>query len=152
LIDLSAISRGTLDLSPKDKVKLITHEGCESVDTKFQLAFEAIEDLLTTRTERNRTTLTLLIKKPDLLGASMWEVLRHGDKARPAKIEDERWLERFRNREIDLRPGDAILAKVEVVTRFGENDAILDVKYNVFHVEAVIQADGALQAPLIGEQ
>jgi hypothetical protein len=151
LKDLEMISNSTQVLSPTDKVKLITHEGDEPINTGFRLASEDIEDLLTKDIEKTEVTLTLLIKKPDYLGESMWEVYIN-ERPVDAKIKDKFWLERFHNREVIVRPRDAIRAKVEIVTKRAEDGTVIGTRYNVLKVLEVIRADDASQIPLIKDE
>lgn len=107
LTDLKLVGESTGYLKPKDKANIITHLGKIPLNKSFELLSEDIEDLLTEHTERSSNILVLLVKKPDYLGTSMWE-LRYEGHSVPAKIKHQEWLQKFQNREIDIRPGDSI--------------------------------------------
>lgn len=82
--------------------------------------------------------MNLVIKKPDYLGNSMWE-LRHGRTKVLAKIEDEKWLSRFQQREIDVRPGDALRCRVKQELYYGFDNELIAQKHLITRIEAVLE-------------
>ena len=68
--------------------------------------------------------MILKVKKPDYLGASMWE-LRHGEHNWSARIEDDEWLHRFQTRDVDVRPGDSLRALVRTDVRYGYHNEVV---------------------------
>jgi len=61
--------------------------------------------ILTTEIDSHNAKVNLLIKKPDLLGASMWELIYDG-KTITASIRDKVWLKKFQQQgEIQSRSG-----------------------------------------------
>jgi hypothetical protein len=81
--------------------------------------------------------MILAVKKPDYLGDSKWD-LRHGKKAISAKIEDVSWLRRFQNREVDVRPGDAIRCEVQIEHLYGHDNELLTERYTIVRVVEVL--------------
>ena len=59
--------------------------------------------------------MILRIKKPDYIGKSQW-IFRHKNVNFRANVKDEKWLEDFQGRDVELRPGDSIKAIVEIET------------------------------------
>lgn len=84
----------------------------------------------------NEVTAILGVKKPDYLGRSKWVFVYDG-RSIEAPIKDEKWLQRFQNREIDVRPGDSLCANVEVTTIYGAGSTVLSVRYAVNEVHEV---------------
>ena len=73
-----------------------------------RIPIEDIENMAVARTiTMPSAEMILPVKKPDYLGESRWQ-LRHGPRTIEAKIEHMDWLRCFQNREIDVRPGDAL--------------------------------------------
>ena len=81
--------------------------------------------------------MNLVVKKPDYLGASMWE-FRHGAKTIQAKILDSEWLSSFQNRRVDIRPGDALKCLVTVEYSYGFDNELVRESYAVEKVLAVL--------------
>jgi hypothetical protein len=102
----------------------------------FNISPESIEDIATKEIRSGQNRMILKVKKPDYLGESKWE-FRHGTKKIEAKITDSEWLEKFRNREIDLRPGDSLEAEVLYETRYDHNDEVISETYSINQIIAV---------------
>jgi hypothetical protein len=81
--------------------------------------------------------MTLLIKKPDYLGNSMWE-FQLGGRAEEAKMGDKDWLDRFRANQFTLRPGDALRAVVRTDVAKGSEGQEVGVHYSVLHVLGIV--------------
>ena len=83
-------------------------------------------------------SMVLIVKKPDYLGSSMWD-LRHGNKPITARIEHEEWLREFQNRRVDVRPGDALRCKVRIEMNYGHDNELISEKYYVENVHGVLE-------------
>ena len=59
--------------------------------------------------------VTLVIKKPDLLGDSQWEFKFNGNTMK-AKIEDENWLTKFQNGDFSIQAKDSIECDLRIET------------------------------------
>ena len=104
-----------------------------------RIDIETIEDLAIRETQIHTVpTLVLIVKKPDYLGASMWE-FRYGSRTISAKIEDEDWLSRFQNRDVDVRPSDALRCAARIEVSYGHDNELLAEKYFVSHVLDVVE-------------
>lgn len=103
-----------------------------------RIPIEAIEDLAVARTiEVPAAEMILPVKKPDYLGDSKWG-LRHGKRNIEAKIEDTPWLRRFQNREVDVRPGDALRCRMKIEYLYGHDNELLTERYTVLEVLEVL--------------
>ena len=104
-----------------------------------RLDIESVEALAVSQTEVHSVpNMVLFVKKPDYLGSSMWE-FRHGKRSIAAKIEDEKWVQRFQNRGVDVRPGDALRCRVRVELLYGFDNELLEEKHYVEKIHDVLE-------------
>jgi hypothetical protein len=52
---------------------------------------------------------------------------------------DDAWLQRFQNRDIDVRPGDALKCLATIERHYGHDNELLDEKFSISKVEDVLQ-------------
>ena len=126
-------------LSAGDSISYIADDK-ERVDFDLAIAWapEELSELVTKETVTSAAApMILAVKKPDYLGNSKWE-FRHGKRAIAAKIEDAVWLERFQNREIDVRPGDALRCFVQIENCYGYDNELVMEKYTITQIEGVL--------------
>lgn len=123
-----------------DKASMILTEDEEVGFTlSIRLNIEDIEALAIRETQTHSVpSMVLIVKKPDYLGASMWE-LRHGRKSLSAKIEHEEWLIEFQNRREDVRPGDALRCQVRIEMSYGHDNELIAERYYVERVHEVLE-------------
>lgn len=126
-------------LLPGDRVTYIPRDGKPlemNLSTRWDI--ESIEAMAVKETVKFPVApMILAVKKPDYLGDSKWE-LRHGKKSISAKIEDVTWLKRFQNREVDVRPGDALRCDVQIEHLYGHDNELLTDKYTILQVNDVL--------------
>ena len=131
---LCDISRSLEHLSSSDTAQFSTREGDEaSFNLSFQYSPESLQELLTKETLTSTQEMILKVKKPDYLGSSMWD-FRHEGRTLQAKIEDEQWLHNFQSRGQDVRPGDALRAKVVISVNYGYDGEVVETRYNIIEV------------------
>lgn len=87
------------------------------------------------KSERN---LILKVKKPDFLGDSRWE-MKHGKNRIVCKIVDEGWINRFKNKEVLVFPGDSLECVVEITEEYDELGNLIKSEYQIKEVENVIE-------------
>ncbi len=120
-------------------------------DLTIEWTPEKFEEFLTKeKIEYPEVPMNLVIKKPDYLGVSMWE-LRHGKTKILAKIEDEKWLLRFQQRKIDVRPGDALRCRVKQELYYGFDNELIAQKHVITKVEDVLE-NQYKQGDLFGDE
>ncbi len=132
----SKISSALSQLNQNDHASYITDSSETSFNMKLSLAPENIEQLLTVRTISTPQEMILKIKRPDYLGEAQWE-FRHGKQTINAKIADKNWLSDFQNRLVDARPGDCLVAIVEVNVNYGLDDEVIGYSHKVLDVKEV---------------
>jgi len=134
------IADATRQLRPGDSVSFLSElQAPARLNLELQVVPERLSDLLVHESLVNEALMILIIKKPDFLGDSMWE-FRHGKGSIPAKLLDGKWLAEFRCGNVVIHPGDALRAKVRSTARYGYDGDVIDLQYEVVHVEAVINA------------
>ena len=148
--NLKNITDAASILQYEDKLTYITPDKAIPFNLTFKISPEAIEDLLTKEAITSKIEMILKVKKPDYLGDSMWD-FKHETKAFPAKIMDDQWLDEFQNRKVDIRPGDSIRAKVEIMTKYSFNNEVISMHYSVLKVYDIIPLGVHRQASWIDE-
>ena len=73
---------------------------------------------------------------------------KHGVQTLRAKINDKDWLQAFQNRQVDVRPGDALKVKLESVVNYDFKNEVASTTYTVVNVEEVIIATEPDQSSL----
>lgn len=81
--------------------------------------------------------MTLLVRKPDYLGNSLWE-FRHGKEPVEAHVRDEDWLERFRSGQVLIAPGSALSCLVAYEYGYDTDGELRTRKHDVVKVFEVI--------------
>lgn len=136
-------------LVPGDHARMLTHDGDIEFNLSVRLPIEDIEALAVARTITNPPVEMILpVKRPDYLGDSKWE-LRHGRRNISAKIEEAGWIRRFQNRQVDVRPGDALRCSVQIDHLYGFDNELLTERYTVLQVlEVMVNRVETLDLPL----
>jgi len=142
--NIDGINKSLLGLSSKDKVSFSIEKKTLSVEYNNGFSIEAFEDVLTAKNLSTNNEMILKVKKPDYLGDSKWE-FRHGKTSIPAKITDIDWLKKFQNREIDVRPKDAIKCMVNITTKYDADNEPLVVLYDIYKVIEIIDYPNFIQ-------
>ena len=123
---------------PKEKTENEFELNTVPFNLEFSFSPEHVIELFVKESITNENTLILTVKKPDYLGDSQWE-FRHGKKRIDAKIDDLEWLNKFKNREIDLRPGDALRAKLAITENYDYHNEVTSVVYVIKEVQDVMK-------------
>ena len=139
LTDVAAIGKALEPLASTDKLMLTNDNAIVPFNLSFRLAPETIEELTTSQTLTNISTVILKVRRPDFVGDTQWE-LKHGAQTLRAKINDKEWLQAFQNRQIDVRPGDALKVKLEFVAAYDFKNEVASTTYTIVSVEEVIIA------------
>jgi hypothetical protein len=145
---IERINHAVHDLGEGDRAHLLTKDG-ERVDFNltFNISPAMIEDLLVKERITNQNLMILRVKKPDYLGLSMWEF----DGGIEAKIIDTEWLMNFQNRKIDVRPGDALRANVDVEVHYGFDGTVVGMAYRIVRVLEVMHPPDMGQHDLLSD-
>ena len=121
-------------LGPNDKLTIETEDKVYEVDLSSTWhPSELLDDAELVDPNNTTAELILVIKKPDMIGNSMWE-FRHGKTRVIASMSDGGWLQRFHNREIPVFPGDALRCDVKFSHQFDKKGNLVDQKTEITKV------------------
>ena len=135
-------------LTKEDRAQLTTPDGTVSFNLEFYITPGSLRELLVKESIPNELTMILKVKKPDYLGESMWDFKYEG-RSIQGKILDVNWLAKFQNREIDVRPQDALRAKVRIVAHYSYEGEVIDTDYFILEVLEIIPGDTGTQGRLL---
>ncbi|MDI6709993.1 MAG: hypothetical protein QME76_04800 [Bacillota bacterium] len=135
---MGRLSAAVSDLSPNEPVYFISPEGEVRIYYHPELSEERIQKILTRKTLSSEAELVMRVKKPDYLGMSMWD-MQYDGRTVSLKIQDSKWLREFQSRNVDLRPGDSLRARVRIEIDLGHNDSIIDERYTAIEVLDVVR-------------
>ena len=130
---VSLINSGIKTLPLDNKVYFSLEN--ESVDLTggMELNDEIVKSLTTDSEIKEKQIVTLMIKKVDLLGESKWQFkynyAPNKTKLINAKIMDQKWLKKWKDKEISLKRGDSLI--VEVVFEQGFNKSLNKITDNM---------------------
>jgi hypothetical protein len=79
-----------------------------------------------------------------LLGEARWDFKYEGHPL-TAKISDVAWLRDFQDREIDVRPGDALRSAVQIDVRYGYDGEVISTSYSITKVIEIIRIESPRQ-------
>ena len=128
---------------------ILPNEESADFNLSTRLDIEYIESLAIRETQNQiAESMVMIVKKPDYLANSMWE-LRHGIRLIRARLEDEEWLKDFQNRRIDVRPGDALRCRVGIEIQYGYDNELIDERYYILKVYEVLENQYHMQVPLL---
>lgn len=136
-------------LGPSDSAKLITPDGEVPFNLSLKVAPESLRALLTKESLSNESVMILKVKRPDYLGQSMWD-FKLGDHPLQARVSDTKWLGDFQSRKIDVRPGDALRARVRQTISYGFDAEAIAESWELLEVLEVITVMPPNQVPLLG--
>lgn len=134
---IDKINKSLKNLNPKDKATFITKDEKTTFNLNLEFSPKQIEDLLTKETIVSKTVMILKVKKPDYLGDSKWE-FKHDSHTIQAKIQHPEWIRQFQSREIDIRPGDSIKARISTEVKYGFENEVINTNYNLIEVLDVL--------------
>lgn len=147
LNNIKKIESSTKSLVEEDKVDYESKYRKRKITKTITIREEVEEELLSKIPIQHPTKAILVVKKPDLIGDSQWDLLLAG-KVIHAKILDEEWLQRFHSRDIDLKSGDAIEVILEITMLEDYTGKLVGYRHCVNEVRRVIPRDKLRQLEL----
>ncbi|MGA9529712.1 MAG: hypothetical protein WBS24_16480 [Terriglobales bacterium] len=147
---ISGLNASLRNLSSSDSAKLITPDGEAKFNLSLRASPESLLALLVKESLTNESVLILKVKRPDYLGESMWD-FKLGEHPLSAKIIDLNFLREFQGRRKDVRPGDAIRARVQTTIDYGYSAEVISEHYEIVEVIDVITLMPQDQPRLLGE-
>lgn len=133
---IDSINKATDSLDKEDKVSYEYDGQKATFNLMMKMDYDGMEDLITKESFESNSKMVLKVRKPDYLGESKWS-FKHGTKPLDAKILDTEWLFKFKNREIDVRPQDALVCDVKIVAKYDHDNNLISTTYEIKKVISV---------------
>ncbi|WP_278183523.1 hypothetical protein [Vibrio misgurnus] len=127
------LSESTTELNDVDQVYFNSRGEAKIINKNFHLTKDDVDAILIEKVEKNTTKETLVIKKADFIGKSMWDFLRKKNTI-SARITHQAWLDKFHSRIETVAPGDGLLCDLVTTAYFDKNNNLIDTKYEVILV------------------
>jgi hypothetical protein len=134
---ISAIHKAGRVLQASDTLYYTSAGETIRVNRHIQFSEEIVHEFLEPRRDVRRQSCVLVVKKPDYLGNSRWDFKLEGHPIQ-AHIRDEDWLTAFRNRQFDLKPGDALKVTLEIQRDLDGENVETGVEYEVSEVRGIV--------------
>lgn len=150
LNDLRRISDSARELNQSDCASFESEDEKTTITSGLSLTSEQIEELLTVDKLSDHFDSVFPVKKPDYLGHSQWELI-YDDHVIYAKLLDELWVEKFQKRNIDVRPGDSLRARMHVIVRKAKDGSTVSIRYEIEEIYQVIHVDESGQTQFLGD-
>lgn len=144
---IDKVNKSLKHLNCDDKAVISSESGVATFNLELDFTATEIEDLLTKEEIANESIMILKVKKPDYLGTSMWD-FKFGEKSISAKIIHESWLVKFQHRKIDIRPGDSIKAKVNIIVKYGHDNSLIGQTYEILEVIEILPLNPLTQTAM----
>lgn len=128
-------------LAPGDKAKLVLPN-----NSRVPIHQSVVADMERLREEATLETYSyrdpariLIVKNPGYLQGSQW-IFRYSNRDFAATIEDRQWLNRFQQRDVDVRPGDALKCQVRIEVAYGYSSEVISKKHHIEKISEVIES------------
>jgi hypothetical protein len=138
---LDQIQAAKRSLGSNDKLIIETDEATYEVNLKSDGQPSEVLPVENTRETNSEGEIILTIRKPDLLGGSMW-LFGHGRSGIVAPVKDEQWMADLHQRRIALHSGDALRCRVRFTFIYDETGALIEQKTEILRVLQVIEGSG----------
>lgn len=137
LTAIQSVESSTRILIEGDSASYRSEYSERRISTRIEIGPSLEDELLETIPIQRPTRIQLPVKKPDLISDSQWD-LYMGSHVIRAKILDVEWLTKFHKRVIELKPGDALDALLEITLLQSHDGEIVNYKYQVLQVFGVM--------------
>ncbi|MCJ8215567.1 hypothetical protein [Aeromonas veronii] len=134
----TSISDASGKLNAHDDIYVLANEHTVKLNKNFKLTKDDIDLLIVDSTRSNITKETLIIKKADFIGNSMWDFIKGKTKI-SAKMRVPEWLTEFHNRKVLVAPGDGLLCDLVTIVFYDKYDKPVETKYEVVKVHNPVE-------------
>lgn len=122
---------------PGDRVRILMHHGSTELDLAKKLDNPATL-LVDKKLVSPPIDMIFVVEVPDYRGTGEWQ-LKHGE-AHVIGTCEAGALDRFYQRDLDIRPGDALHCRVEFETAYGPDHEVLTERFRIVEVLEVLPA------------
>ena len=145
---IARLIRSVQAMPGEETVTAVINEERITLPRNAEISTEVARSVAESELEPFEQEMRLLVKKPDMIGASQWDFLDRGYVIR-ARMSDTMWVDNYHNNKLDLKPGDAIEATVRLTPRSNTAESVYN--YEVVKVRSVISST-VTQQPLLFEE
>jgi hypothetical protein len=121
-----------------ESVRIFTNNGSAELDLSKRIE-EPRTLLLARKLVNHSADMIFIVEMPDYQGSREW-LLKHGDTRTIAVCDPGTLLDKFYNRELDIRPGDALRCKVDFETSYGPDHEVLSERYRIVQIVELLPA------------
>lgn len=104
--------------------------------SKKEIKQEVLDTYLKSSTRCRKVDAILHVKNAIFIGRAQWE-FQLAKNSISATIQDEEWLSKYQNGKIDLKPGDALMVRLNIIATFNERQKP-KFKYEILKVNDVV--------------
>lgn len=136
---LVMINAASIQTASDETIYIETEDGNKMLSKKMVITEERKLEILTQETRVFKDKATLLVKKPDYLGNSMWDVI-YGGHRESMKMGDLDFLMKFHGNHPDahVMPGDSLEAEIDGAHSLGPGGEIIHKRYIIRKVDKVL--------------
>jgi hypothetical protein len=125
-------ARETLSIKRSDNGEVIR------VPRNVVITDVSFKEMFVQKSEIERTTTDLVVKKLDLLGNSKWDFIYQGKQIR-ASIDDLTFISTFQQRGTDpIKPHDSLYVDLEILNEIGYDLNVINSRYHVKKVHRIL--------------
>ncbi|NUR45975.1 MAG: hypothetical protein HOP91_07455 [Sphingomonas sp.] len=139
---VSAWQRAKDSAATGTAVRFITNNGSGELDLSKRI--QVPRALLFSRKLGHSADLIFVVTTPDYQASGRWP-LKFGDRRIDASLEPGTLLDKFYQRELDIRPGDGLRCRVDIETSYGPDHEVLAERYRIREILEVLPAASAAQ-------
>ncbi|MGE8723337.1 hypothetical protein ACO2KH_18255 [Leptospira terpstrae] len=122
--NIKSITDAVKKLNANEKAFIGNLENKSEIPKDTEIFISEIRESFIAETIESEGEKILKIKRIDFLGESMWD-FKFGTTPIPAKINDEKWMKKFHNREINLYPGDALHVLLKTKSDYDKRGSLI---------------------------
>lgn len=122
--NIKSITDAVKRLNTNEKAFIGDPENKFEIPKDTEIFISEIRESFIAETIESEGEKILKIKRIDFLGESMWD-FKFGNTPVPAKINDEKWMKKFHNREINLYPGDALHVLLKTKSDYDKRGSLI---------------------------
>ena len=137
LLDINSMRNALAILEADDYATFESEEGISRFNKEMKISAEIIQEYLTCEKIVSTGEKIFKVKKPDYLGFSMW-AFKYQKKSIDVKISDEKWLNAFQKRDVQVLPGDSVRAIVSEEVSYGFDNEVIQSHYEIIEVLEVL--------------
>lgn len=135
---ITAWQKAKAAFDASDAVRIFTNNGSAELDLAKRIG-DPRTLLLARKLVNHSADMIFIVEMPDYQGSREW-LLKHGDTRTVAVCDPGTLLDKFYNRELDIRPGDALRCKVDFETSYGPDHEVLSERYRIVQIVELLPA------------